>query len=693
MADTKKSKSTKTTEISKYSKMQDAFVKHNKAMFGKGVLKDVYASISHGDNSYLRINRVETSAFDKSWIERIEDCIPELEEIVTNPRRVISTEGNVVPVELAKKTNSESVRHLATHTQYVKEYKENGDVTPSKILSMSNEDDYNIYENRFVATLIRRLVLFIEKRYEFIVEHALLKNTEEMRMKSRSVIDGSVVELETKVKVIKPADYDGVEEKNRYVQRIINVRDHLRFCYTSQFMRMMRTEKDVRNPVIMTNIIRKNPLYHKCYNLWKYIEGYTSAGITYSVNDQGVEFTNEMISEMNVAMTSSFLAVRSQNPSAFAFMKEKVYKPKILRSIDDEEFEYGPYLKGPVEFVRVDDAFRKATEQKTSIYHEEDVYDKPRYYQPKKDIVHGILRREEEEYIKELRLENHSIDLLREAKDQLMSRKRRESIAFDKKAIKLMQLRAAEERALRVKQSREETLRQLLLEKEARERLIKLALEDMKEKKVEPVVEVQPIIEETKEPVKKPVSQKKKPVAKKKVVTKKKVIKKPKVKKPMVKKEPKPIEIAPIAVEKQLPIVVEEPKPIEQPAEVKKVTKKKASSMKKKPVTKKKVTKKVVKPTPTPAPIVEQPVEVKPIEIIEEKPAEVKKPVVKKAAPKKKKPAAKKPTVKKAQPVEEEIVIDKARLAAIRSGQALVDDRHFGPKKRKNKFKNRIGYR
>lgn len=489
----KKNKPSEKLALSKYSKMQDSFVKENKPLFTKGSLKDVYSSISHGDNSYLRIDRVETSAFDRTWIEKIENCIPELEEIVTNPRRTIITEGNVVPIELAKKTSSESVQHLSTHTQYIKEIKDNGDVIPSKILSLSNEDFYNTYENRFIATLIRRLVLFVEKRYEFVVEHALLKNTEEMRMKSRSVVDGSVVEIDAKVKVIKPADYDGIEEKNGYVKRIINVRDHLRFCYTSTFMKMLKTERDVRNPVLMTNIIRKNPTYHKCYELWRYIETYTSAGVTYSVNDSSIQLNKEMLAEMNLSMTSLFLAVRSANPSKYSFKKEKVYKPKIIRSIDDEEFEYGPYLKGPIEFVRVDKEFRKATEQTTSIYREEDIYDKPRNYEPKRNIVHGLLSREEEEYIKDLRLENHSIELLREAKDQLLSRKRRESIAFDKKAIKLVKQREIEERFEASKLAREELRRELLIQKEAREKLMKQALEDMTINDIERVIETNQI--------------------------------------------------------------------------------------------------------------------------------------------------------------------------------------------------------
>ena len=76
-----------------------------------------------------------SSFFNDEWIRKIEDCIYELGQIVNNPLEVTTTEGNIVPVELAKKINYESIQHLASHTQYIKDIDEEGNVVPSKILS------------------------------------------------------------------------------------------------------------------------------------------------------------------------------------------------------------------------------------------------------------------------------------------------------------------------------------------------------------------------------------------------------------------------------------------------------------------------------------------------------------------------------------------------------------------------------
>ena len=131
-------------------------------------ITDIFASAK---TSVLRMSRYESSAFDTSWIDKVEECVLDLGEIISNPHIITEETGNLTPIELAKKTKGESVQHLASHTQYIKSIEEDGSVIPSKIISFINDDFLYTYENRFIATLIRRLLLFIEKRYEFVQEY------------------------------------------------------------------------------------------------------------------------------------------------------------------------------------------------------------------------------------------------------------------------------------------------------------------------------------------------------------------------------------------------------------------------------------------------------------------------------------------------------------------------------------------
>ena len=290
---------------SRYHKAMKALAKgeHEKA---------ILASLSNGKNTYLRMDRLETSSFDSSWIEKIENVIFDLGDIIANPRQNTKTEGNLVPVELARKTTAESVQHLASHTQFVKEIDEYGNVIPSKILSMVHEDDIKTYENRFIATFVRRLVLFIEKRYEFVSKFAELHDEEVLYVKNKSVVDGATVEIETKIKISSKNEDDYAIKSNRYVERIKQIRDYILYFYNSSFMKKLKTEKDVRNPILQTNIIRKNPKYHHCFEVYKFIEGYDHLGVNYKVDENYTLFNAEEMQEINRTLFASYITLKGK---------------------------------------------------------------------------------------------------------------------------------------------------------------------------------------------------------------------------------------------------------------------------------------------------------------------------------------------------------------------------------------------
>ncbi|MCK7485962.1 MAG: DUF2357 domain-containing protein [Bacillus subtilis] len=72
----------------------------------------------------------------------------------------------ILPVERAKKIDSDTIRHLASHTENIKSVGRGGEVIPSKVMTSYSEGDIGTYENRFIKTLVDKLYLFIEKRYD-----------------------------------------------------------------------------------------------------------------------------------------------------------------------------------------------------------------------------------------------------------------------------------------------------------------------------------------------------------------------------------------------------------------------------------------------------------------------------------------------------------------------------------------------
>ena len=407
--------------------------------------KSLYAALTSGETTYLRQDRVENTSFDLTWIQVIEDCLYDLGTIVKNPKIVTKTDEELVPVELARKTGMDSVKHLASHSQFIKEIEENGDVIPSKILNIGNDDEYHTYENRFIATLIRRLVLFVDKRYEFIKDHTDLHDQETLYIKNHSVVNGAEVSLETKVKVVSPKEEKVRKANEELLDRVTTIRKYLIYYYRSDFMAKMKNERDVRNPILQTNIIRKNPQYHHCFRLYRFIESYDLLGANYFVKETFSVFSPEELKELNCLMLANYLSLQGKDKSLDVKEKESIYKPKILTSSDDEQFEYGPYYNGPIQFVRVDAPYRKYLESKAN----------------DKELPKELSDQEKQYYQKELQQQSLSQEQVEE-EAKLLERKSKDKIVFDAHVRDVIARRDREE----------EEYREYLVQKRLREEAV-----------------------------------------------------------------------------------------------------------------------------------------------------------------------------------------------------------------------------
>ena len=414
-------------EETKVEKLFNKYLTKMSSLLTSEDARELLNGLSTGANQYMRIDRIESSAFDSSWIDQIEGVIFDLGDIVANPRQNTKTVSNLVPVELARKTNSESIRHLASHTQFIKDVSEGGDVIPSKILNIANDDDIHTYENRFIATFIRKLVLFVEKRFEYISQFAPLKDEEVLMVKNHSFINDSEIEIETKVKV-KTKKEDGSDVRaTEFLERIQSIRNYILYFYNSNFMKQLKTDRDVRNPILQTNIIRKNHKYHHCYEVYRFIEKYDSLGVNYKVDESFSEFNEKEMAELNYALLVNLLTVRAKHMSDVRKTNTKTYKPKILTSCDDENFVYGPLFQGPINFVRVDEEYQKYMESKIA-----------------KNLPPYATNREKQYYSEELE-NKKAIKAEIEQTEKLAKRKGKEADKYNKLFAEFVKEREAEE--------------------------------------------------------------------------------------------------------------------------------------------------------------------------------------------------------------------------------------------------------
>ena len=240
--------------------------------------EDIYPkymdSISGGKNDF-KISQVYTKKnYDNSWIGTIEDCIVSLDNIVRNPRKFIVIEEDIVDISLARSISVESVKHLSQHTNLISSVDKNGMVIPSKILNTSKEESFDIYENRFIYTLLLKVRDFIDRRFTEI-QNALLRSGEiDVAVESEFAINKNKVKYKLDGSANFP--FDAVVKKKGEgltdVERITHIKSIISDFLASPFSKEMRSCALVRPPILRTNVILKNPDFKKALVLWQFIE-------------------------------------------------------------------------------------------------------------------------------------------------------------------------------------------------------------------------------------------------------------------------------------------------------------------------------------------------------------------------------------------------------------------------------------
>lgn len=244
---------------------------------------DCYLS---GDRTIYQKDIIETKIFDEEWIRTLESYFPSIDKIINAPKTGIKYEHEIVPVEKARKINSESIRHLASHTQFVKEVRNNGDVIPKKILTNYAEQEYAIYENRFVKTLIDRLFVFVNNRLSVIEDNVESFSKNHANITSAFKIKNADVNVNIDVVVRKKVNNQN-ERNNMGLLKRVEKLSHMivSFKNSSLYKNLVNAPK-VNPPIMQTNMIMKNPDFKNCYMLWLFLDKYNKLAYDLIVNEK-----------------------------------------------------------------------------------------------------------------------------------------------------------------------------------------------------------------------------------------------------------------------------------------------------------------------------------------------------------------------------------------------------------------------
>ncbi len=248
----------------------------------------LFNELQQGEKTIYNKTVRETKIFDGNFLDVVIGAYPSLLKICRDPKKTLAYMQEVVAMEKAKKVDSESIRHLASHTQYIRDINEQNEVIPSKILSTYAEDNIGIYENRFIKSLINRVIVFLDTRLKLMDENLESISADEIRYKNNIKLSHRKIDLEMNIKISNEI-LDETQKARELFDKTKNALDKYRALKGTGLYQAVAKLKDVVPPIMKTNIILHNPDFKIAYNLWLYIDRTTEVGY----NVQSDEKTND----------------------------------------------------------------------------------------------------------------------------------------------------------------------------------------------------------------------------------------------------------------------------------------------------------------------------------------------------------------------------------------------------------------
>ena len=308
--------------------------------------------LNSGKSSFQINQKYLRKVFDHDWIDIIEEILPSLDAIVRNPRRFITVEEDIIDISLAKQISVESVKHLAQHTQFISSANpKTGSVTPSKILNTSKEESYEVYENRLIFTLLKKLQEFINKRYEAIKKSVVTNNMQEIKVivNSKYKHRGNDMNIRLEASTDVPFDENKFSESSDYltIERVKKMKNIVDGFLSSAFAREMRSSAPVRPPITRTNVIKKEPNFKKALILWQFIESYEKSGFDVEKVDETSllpEDVNDQYKQLlfiNDLIVSSFSALQDGDNSLLDIsnkIKDQVQELEQEKESSEDDF-------------------------------------------------------------------------------------------------------------------------------------------------------------------------------------------------------------------------------------------------------------------------------------------------------------------------------------------------------------------
>ena len=413
-----------------------------------------YALFTNGfDKANVKVDhitKVVIREYDEECLKMVEDGLVAIDTITRDPKKFLKTNYEIIPVELAKKTGTDSIKHLSSHSHLISRVDEDGMVVPTRILTGLADDNFHLYENIFVKSLILNLATFFDRRFSEFLEDIDYSSLTKLENKSVFNVKNSRINFDMKLDIVNDNfNKDDLAKMDEVFRRVSWIKRTLGRVYSSAFMKKRYDARPIVGAIKRTNIITKQPNYNICYHLWNYISNYDGMVVDFRVEKIPIEFNDKYKKKMNKAIMYMYSAVdacQKDNEKYVEALKKslkltvtntKLKKIKDImennKNVEVKE-EIDPFLFGEDKIKALEELMKEKAYLKEQL-----AITKEKNRQKEKEL--RDMEQEKQEYI---RLKQREIDeLLKqkvEARKEMMRRarikKEQEIIEQESKAVK-----------------------------------------------------------------------------------------------------------------------------------------------------------------------------------------------------------------------------------------------------------------
>lgn len=227
----------------------------------------------------LRLYAIDQSIEVQDWTEvfdQIKTALYSFKVICDKPKSHLKAVNEVRPIETVKRIGYESIPYLAAHSEDWLARTASG-LKPARLFSRVEDDEFQIYENRVVKTLLDLIIGFLRK-----TEKQLRDQREQLQgIMNSSVQTGSfgfdknfqkaVYELMSSDNKDEEYRSKSLELVERLQKQAYELLKRYRSLRQTRLYRYLKKSKPVTNPLNETNILVMDKYYNVVFKLWKTI--------------------------------------------------------------------------------------------------------------------------------------------------------------------------------------------------------------------------------------------------------------------------------------------------------------------------------------------------------------------------------------------------------------------------------------